>query len=197
VKNLFYSSQLVGSAIIDVMPGKSKRQQAIEAEIKLSDALPGPHFAPGLVKRVEQFAFLGATNEEIAGFLNVDIVTFDRWRVEKPSLDRALHVGRELGDVRVAGALHRRAVGFTAKDQKVMNVGGKAQVIQYKRYFPPDVNAARFWLTNKRPKDWKERNGPDAGQTLDLRALVEALHRNRGDVAKRIDGEAKTVDDTQ
>ncbi len=175
------------------MPGKSKRQQAIEAEIKLSDALPSPRFAPGLVKRVEQFALLGATNEEIAGFLNIDVVTFDRWRVEKPSLDRALHVGRELGDVRVAGALHKRAVGFSAKAQKVVVVDKQPQVIKYKEYYPPDVQAGRYWLNNKRPKQWRERNGPEAGAALDLAALVKALHANRGDDAKVIERTAETT----
>lgn len=32
---------------------------------------------------------------------------------------------------------------------------GEAQVVEYTRYFPPNVSAARLWLTNKRPKDWK------------------------------------------
>jgi hypothetical protein len=57
------------------------------------------------------------------------------------------------------------------------------------------VALQRYWLNNRRPKEWKERNGPHAGQTLDLAALVEALHARRGADAKVIKGKAETVED--
>lgn len=178
------------------MSGKSRVRQALEAESALAAVTRSPPFVPAVCKRVTEFALLGATNEEIAAFIGVSTSTFDLWIVEKPRLRAALAKGRELGDVRVAGALHRRAVGFSAKAQKVMNIGGEAQVVEYKEYYPPDVQAQRYWLNNKRPRQWQERNGPEAGAVLDLAALVKALHANRGDDAKVIEGEAKEEPDT-
>lgn len=178
------------------MPGKSKLRQAIEAEASAVARLPERQCSAVICKRATEFALLGASNGDIAAFLGIDISMFERWTVEKPAFRRALQKGRELGDVRVARALHRRATGFTAKARKVVMVAGEPQVVEYDEEIAGDVTAQRFWLTNKRPGQWRERTGAEAGQSIDLVALVNALHERRGDNAKVVDGTA-TVDEAE
>jgi hypothetical protein len=85
-------------------------------------------------------------------------------------------------------------VGNTAKARKVMMVEGKPQVVEYKEEIAPDVMVQRYWLNNRRPREWQERNGGQQVQAIDLAALVNALHAKRGDDAKVIEGTATTDD---
>ena len=50
-----------------------------------------------------------------------------------------------MADVRVAGALHRRAVGYRAKVQKVVMVKGEPHVVEYREEIAGDVAAQRYW----------------------------------------------------
>lgn len=178
------------------MPGKSKARQLVEADLAASKALKVRAFSIAIAKRVQEFAMLGADNETIAAFIGVDISTFDRWRVENDKMRQALSKGREIGGVDVVRSLVKRAKGYTAKARKVVMVDGQPQVVEYKEEIAGDVTAQRYYLNNRHPKEWQERNGAQQLQAIDLAALVEALHRNRGDGAKLIDGEAETVEDT-
>lgn len=178
------------------MSGKSKAREAAEADLAASRALAPLAFSSAIAKRVKEFAMLGADNDTIAGFIGVPLPTFERWLVDNPKMRRALSDGRENGGVRMVRALVQRGVGFRAKAQKVVMVDGKPQVVEYKEYYPPDVQAQRYYLNNKHPKQWQERTGPEAGAVLDLAALVKALHANRGDDAKVIEGEATEEPDT-
>lgn len=175
------------------MPGKSRARRAIEAEATLAAVAHSPDASPAVCKRIKEFALLSATNEEIAAFIGVSLSTFETWLVEKPQVKAALRKGKEMADVRVAGAMHRRAVGFSAKAQKVVTIKGEAHIVDIVEHYPPDVSAGKFWLTNRRAGNWKDRSTPDAGQALDLAALVQALHARRGDDAKVIEGSAHTT----
>jgi hypothetical protein len=175
-----------------IMPGKSRARRAIEEELKLAARTAEPLCSPFLCKRAREFAMLGADNETIAAFLGISLSTLERWTVEKPAFKRALSKGREIGGVEVVRALHRRAKGFRVRAQKVVVVDKMPQVVEYMEYFPPETQAARFYLTNKHPKEWQERQGGQQAPAIDLAALVNALHAKRGDDAKVIEGTATT-----
>jgi hypothetical protein len=173
-----------------VMPGKSRAQQQAEAVAIEEGRCSKSAYHSGFDRRATDYRLLGATNEDLSRFFNVGISTIQRWLVEIPSFRRAVQRGREMADVRVARALHKRAVGFTARAQKVVVVDKTPQVIEYKEYYPPDVQAGRYWLNNRRPRDWKERDSNQIASAIDLKALVDALHTQRGDDIETIDGDA-------
>jgi hypothetical protein len=64
--------------------------------------------------------------------------------------------GRDVADADVAHSLHQQAKGFTHPDVKILQIEGEAQEVPYNRYFPPDRQAAIFWLRNRRRKQWRE-----------------------------------------
>ena len=59
-------------------------------------------------------------------------------------------------DADVAHALLQKAKGFTHTDVKILQIEGLAEQVEYNRYFPPDTQAAIFWLRNRRRKQWRE-----------------------------------------
>jgi hypothetical protein len=55
------------------------------------------------------------------------------------------------------------AIGYERDEieLKVVSMGGDAgsqvEQVPVKRYYPPNVSAAKFWLTNRQPQLWKEK----------------------------------------
>ena len=89
--------------------------------------------------------------------------------------------GRDVADADVALSLLNKAKGFTHADVKVLQIEGEVQEVAYNRYFPPDTQAAIFWLRNRRRKQWRELIEHEHSSVTDekLRELEEAGIRAR------------------
>lgn len=115
-----------------------------------------------------QFALLGATNEELASSLNIDIGTLHNWKHQHPSFLSAIKKGKEEADARVANALYHRALGYEHPEEKVFLYKGEPVVVPTTKHHPPDTGAAFIWLKNRQPHLWRDRQnleltGKDGG----------------------------------
>jgi hypothetical protein len=118
-------------------------------------------------EQVYNYTLLGATDEQLAEFLGVDVATIYRWA--DPDCDQfrqefcdARRKGKELADIQVTKSLYRRALGYEQPTEKIMTraVGGGESVIERLDTFthvPGDVTAAIFWLKNRRPDQWRDK----------------------------------------
>ena len=130
-------------------------------------------------QQAREFALLGITNKEMAAHFGVDESTFYKWMKAHPELQDALDGGRDGANAKVAASLYQRAVGFTETIQDIKIIAGEPQVVEYKRYFPPEVQAQIFWLKNRRPDLWRDKVenaliGAPAGE-LTPRIVVEHI----------------------
>jgi len=134
-------------------------------------------FKPEFVKQAEKLAALGATDREVAGFLEVDEATLYRWKNTHPAFCEALKVGKAAPDNRVEQSLYRRAVGYTFDSEKIFHHQGAVTRVPCVEHVPPDTTACIFWLKNRRPEQWRDR--PDGTASEDLVAafakLIEAM----------------------
>lgn len=128
----------------------------------------------------EKLARLGATDAEIADFYEVDVRTIYRWKNTHEAFCQALKVGKEQADQRVERALFHRAVGYEQSAVKIFMPAGAEEPVyaEYVEKITPDTTAAIFWLKNRRPDLWRDRqvteiSGPNGGpvQTLDASKL--------------------------
>jgi hypothetical protein len=99
----------------------------------------------------------GATNEQIADHLGVDIESVKRWMREIPQFRTAVHEGREGADLHVVNALYARAIGYSHDAVHFSAYGGEVIETPYTKHYPPDPDAAKWWLRNRQPKHWRER----------------------------------------
>lgn len=118
----------------------------------------------------------------IAGYSDTEIadlfrLSSDRWRAltnaqERdycPELVEALWRGRDAAVSRVAAALEKRATGWKHKATKFFVIDGDIVSQEYIESYPGDVAAQKFFLMNKRPDQWKERqevSGPDGAAII-------------------------------
>lgn len=119
---------------------------------------------------------LGATDEEIARFLRVQVRTLQRWKHQYPEFCRAFGSGGDAADDRVERALYQRAIGYKQKTSKIFQHDGVPVIVPTVEHIPPDVGAARYWLASRRRKQWGEKVEVEATVTL-ADAISEARKR--------------------
>lgn len=109
--------------------------------------------------QVQKLARLGATEKQMADFFEVSEETITHWKRTRPEFLRCLAEGRLAADAEVADTLFRRAVGFSRKAVKIFGdaKSGRSLKVEHREYFPPDVQAIIFWLTNRQRQLWKTK----------------------------------------
>jgi len=106
---------------------------------------------------VYNYCLLGATDKELAEYLEISEATLNNWKIEHPEFIESIRAGKEDADARVAKSLHKRATGYDQKVDKVMQYQGEAVVVPTVEHIPPDTTAAMFWLKNRQSKNWRDR----------------------------------------
>lgn len=123
-------------------------------------------FEEAFIEQAEKLASLGATDIEVADFFSVDVRTIYRWKHAHAEFCQALNAGKEKADERVVSSLYHKAVGYTFESEKIFQHQGEIIRAPVREHVAPDTTAAIFWLKNRRPSDWRdkqEHTGPDGG----------------------------------
>lgn len=121
------------------------------------------------LKQVEKLAKAGWTDLQMAEFFEVDVATWHRWKGKHEEFCNALKDWKEHADKRVERSLYERATGYSCREEKIFNNDGSAMVVPTVKNYPPDTTAAIFWLKNRQPEQWRdkqalEHSGPDGGE---------------------------------
>ena len=90
-----------------------------------------------------KYCLLGATDSQLATFLEVAESTINNWKKDHPEFLESVRRGKTLADVNVAEAYYKRATGFEKDNcEKVFQYQGEVIRTHIKEYFPPDSGAA-------------------------------------------------------
>ncbi len=114
-------------------------------------------YRPKYAEQAATLAINGATDDEIADEIGVSVRTISRWYNKYPEFRQAVQYGKERADERVERSLYHRAVGFEADTVKIGFFEGIPVFAEHREFFPPDVGAAKMWLTNRKAKEWREK----------------------------------------
>lgn len=109
------------------------------------------------VTQAEKLCKLGATDMEVADFFEVEVRTLYRWKAEHDDFCQALKAGKAEADARVERSLFARATGYEHNEVDIRVVGGEIVQTPLRKHYPPDTTACIFWLKNRRPDEWRDR----------------------------------------
>jgi hypothetical protein len=127
---------------------------------------------------------MGATDKDLADFFAVSEQTINSWKQKHPEFLESLKDGKVSSDAEVAHKLFLRATGFEWVEQhpikcktvtydkgKRLKEVEEVVVVEVKRVVPPDPTSAIFWLKNRQPEHWREKQhlehtGKDGGPIL-------------------------------
>lgn len=146
-------------------------------------------FKPEFVAKAEKLCGLGATDEDLADFFEVSIRTISNWKSEHPEFLQSLKGGKDEADDRVERSLYQRAVGYTHDATHFSSFQGTVTATPYRNHCAPDVTAQIFWLKNRRPDLWRDKqeldhkssDGSMTPQRIELVALQPHPNANRTD----------------
>lgn len=112
---------------------------------------------------VARMAGKGGTHAEIADALGLSLADFGEARTLVEGFDEALKLGERFADDRVENALYQSAVGYHLDTEKVFHNKGEIVRAPTREFVKPDTTAAKFWLVNRRPDDWADKQQVDVG----------------------------------
>jgi hypothetical protein len=115
-------------------------------------------YRPEFAEQAEKLCRLGATDAEMADFFGVDERTINRWKSDHPEFCQSLKAGKLEADANVANRLYQRAMGYSHAAVKIaVSPTGEHHQVPYTEHYAPDTTAAIFWLKNRRPDQWREK----------------------------------------
>jgi hypothetical protein len=132
---------------------------------------PGVYHS-GLVDAAYRLALLGATDVEMAEVFGISKDTLYAWQAEHPDFSDSIARGKLPADAQVAERLFRRAIGYSHPAVKIFHNDGDIIRAPYTEHYPPDTAAAKHWLNNRRPQQWRERMEHAGDPTQPVRFLI-------------------------
>lgn len=110
-------------------------------------------------KAAQALCAKGATIAEIAAAFGVVPSTIWQWKVTHPEFFESCRLGLEAATERVEHSMFERAVGYTHEATKIFMPAGASKPVYapYLEHVPPDPRAGEFWLTNRAPDRWKNK----------------------------------------
>ena len=139
-------------------------------------------FDPLWTLQAAAYYHAGIKKEDIAQALGITLREMQIFCRRYPAFGRAVDSGKL--DDPVEEALLRRAIGFRQTetveedivDKNTGTVTENCKKRTVTKEIAPDVRALLFWLKNRRPDRWKERNGNQDGDgDVDFDELDESL----------------------
>lgn len=115
--------------------------------------------------QAEKLCKLGATDKELAEFLDISESTLNEWKHIYPDFSESIKAGKVLADSNVADRLYQRALGFEHDSEEIKVSDGLVIRVPIRKIYPPDSTAAIFWLKNRRPKEWRDKQEIDQKTT--------------------------------
>jgi len=108
------------------------------------------------------YCLLGATDEQLAEFLGVGEATIQKWKKAHEEFHSALKKGKVEADARVAQSLYRRAMGYSHVEEELFHNKGEVVRAETVKHYPPDPTSMIFWLKNRQPTLWRDKQQLDA-----------------------------------
>lgn len=121
---------------------------------------------------------LGATDADLANLFDVTEKTINNWKDAHPEFLQSVKEAKSLLDQHVEQSLYRRAMGWEHDAVKIIavangnNQGSSIEQVPYVEHYPGDTTAMIFWLKNRQPARWRDRQEIEHSGKVGLEAIV-------------------------
>lgn len=117
----------------------------------------------------------GMTDEQMAKFFGVNTDTWYEWKKVHPAFSEALKDWKAEADGKVEASLYERARGYSHPEEKIFCNNGEIVRTTTTKHYPPDPTSMIFWLKNRQPEKWRDRQDVDlttGGKPFNLTSAI-------------------------
>jgi len=114
-------------------------------------------FVDDMAERVKLLALRGFTDAEMSKIIGVSEATFNAWKKKNEGFLESIKDWKAVADGEVEASLFHRAKGYSHPEDKIFNDNGCPLVVPTTKHYPPDSTAAIYWLKNRRPQEWRDK----------------------------------------
>lgn len=123
------------------------------------------------LEQVRKLARKGWTDKEIADFYEVSEQTVNNWKQRNPEFLESLKLGKEEADRKVERSLFEKATGYSHPDTHFSAYEGHVTETPTVKHYAPDTTAAIFWLKNRKPEEWRDKQEVQHDGKLEVEIL--------------------------
>jgi hypothetical protein len=94
----------------------------------------------------------------MADFFDVSEDTINEWKKQHDKFSESIKSGKTMADATVAQKLYHRAIGY--EHPEVITASYQGEITDMKtvvKHYAPDPTAAIFWLKNRQPQQWRDK----------------------------------------
>lgn len=129
------------------------------------------HVEPKLIL-IEGWARDGLTDEQIYNNLGISKDSFYKYKKQYSDFSDSLKRGKEIVDYEVENALLKRALGYEYDEITYEN---GEEVKRVTKQVAPDTTAQIFWLKNRKPDKWRDKQVIESNNTVEVKNPLEGL----------------------
>lgn len=165
-------------------------KKILKKVIKMARGRPSK-YKKEYAEQAYKLCLLGATDKDLADFFEVDEATVNRWKQGHVEFCESLKRGKVEADAVIAQKLFHRAKGYEHQEDKIFNDSGTPLIVPTVKHYPPDTTAAIFWLKNRQPDKWRDKQEIDQsiankdGKPFAISSLTPEERRERIDELKK------------
>jgi hypothetical protein len=127
------------------------------------------NFRPIYIDQAYKMTLLGYKDAELAQFFEVSEQTIYTWKDKHPEFVEAIKKGKDIADATIVRRLWDRANGVKVQTQKVVSGGMMGPMaVDVEETYPPETAAMIFWLKNRQPKLWRDKQEVDMHATVTM-----------------------------
>jgi transcriptional regulator with XRE-family HTH domain len=121
---------------------------------------------------IEGWARDGLTEEQIANNIGISRSTLSEWKKRFPDITDTLKRGKEVIDRMVENALLKSALGYDYEEDGMTKDG---DVVSLRKVAHPNTTALIFWLKNRKPEQWRDKQNIEHSGEVKQVVIVDDL----------------------
>jgi len=108
-----------------------------------------------VLEKIPELIKHGCSDNKMAQILGVDQSTIINWKKNNRAFLITYNLAKQIADGKVEASLYNRAIGMKVNEKRTTESDRGDSVTHIEREIPPDTEAAKYWLENRRPEAWR------------------------------------------
>ena len=135
--------------------------------------------------QVKTLVLRGWTDLQMSDFFGVDETTWHRWKDRNPEFCQSLKDWKIEADSIVERCLFERATGYSHPEDKIFKPAGEdPTIVPTIKHYPPDTVAGIFWLKNRQPDKWREKQDVSLEHSGEINQCIKVVFEDGSPVSE-------------